>query len=658
MAKMKMGPKAKNPVKTLKRVLNDVFKGRMIIIAFILLSIIVTSLTTVYASNFIGKFIDSFVEPMVGVINPDWSGAIEALVKYGVVVGISVIFSYLQAYIMVGVSQGSIFKIRNRMFNHMEKLPLSYFDSNAHGSLMSRFSNDTDTLNQLISNGLIHLIQALLTIIVVFLALVRNSWQLTLVVFAFIGITLFSTGTVAKKSSKYFINQQKSLGDVNGFIEEMINGQRVVKVFNYEEKSKKDFDVLNEKLRVAMTQANSWAGSMGPISNNIGNLQYVVLVLVGASLAVGSSGIYTIGALAAFLQLSKSFSNNIGQIANQMNSLLVALAGAERIYELEDVEVEENNGTVTLVNLDKDGNECSEKTGSWGWKITRDIVLNDAFSVKRDIDPELFSEPEPVAESEWKVDASGKEYRYVPLKGEVILKDVDFGYVPDKTVLHDISLYATPGQKIAFVGSTGAGKTTITNLLNRFYNIKDGAITFDGVNIKDIKLEDLRHSLGMILQETNLFTGSIKDNIKYGKLDATDEEVERAAKLANAHDFIMMMPEGYDTVIENNGEGLSQGQRQLLSIARAAIADPPVLVMDEATSSIDTHTEALVQSGMDKLMEGRTVFVIAHRLSTVRNSDAIMVLEKGKIIERGTHDSLIEDKGVYYNLYTGAFELS
>ncbi|MBQ2258833.1 MAG: ABC transporter ATP-binding protein, partial [Spirochaetales bacterium] len=595
---------------------------------------------------------------MVGVINPDWSGAIEALVKYGVVVGISVIFSYLQAYIMVGVSQGSIFKIRNRMFNHMEKLPLSYFDSNAHGSLMSRFSNDTDTLNQLISNGLIHLIQALLTIIVVFLALVRNSWQLTLVVFAFIGITLFSTGTVAKKSSKYFINQQRSLGDVNGFIEEMINGQRVVKVFNYEEKSKKDFDVLNEKLRVAMTQANSWAGSMGPISNNIGNLQYVVLVLVGASLAVGSSGVYTIGALAAFLQLSKSFSNNIGQIANQMNSLLVALAGAERIYELEDVEVEENNGTVTLVNLDKDGNECSEKTGSWGWKITRDIVLNDAFSVKRDIDPELFSEPESVDESEWRVDASGKEYRYVPLKGEVIMKDVDFGYVPDKTVLHDISLYATPGQKIAFVGSTGAGKTTITNLLNRFYNIKDGAITFDGVNIKDIKLEDLRHSLGMILQETNLFTGTIKDNIKYGKLDATDEEVERAAKLANAHDFIMMMPEGYDTVIENNGEGLSQGQRQLLSIARAAIADPPVLVMDEATSSIDTHTEALVQSGMDKLMEGRTVFVIAHRLSTVRNSDAIMVLEKGRIIERGTHDSLIEDKGVYYNLYTGAFELS
>lgn len=658
MAKMKMGPKAKNPVKTLKRVLKDVFKGRMIIIAFILLSIIVTSLTTVYASNFIGKFIDSFVEPMVGVINPDWSGAIEALVKYGVVVGISVIFSYLQAYIMVGVSQGSIFKIRNRMFNHMEKLPLSYFDSNAHGSLMSRFSNDTDTLNQLISNGLIHLIQALLTIIVVFLALVRNSWQLTLVVFAFIGITLFSTGTVAKKSSKYFINQQRSLGDVNGFIEEMINGQRVVKVFNYEEKSKKDFDVLNEKLRVAMTQANSWAGSMGPISNNIGNLQYVVLVLVGASLAVGSSGVYTIGALAAFLQLSKSFSNNIGQIANQMNSLLVALAGAERIYELEDVEVEENNGTVTLVNLDKDGNECSEKTGSWGWKITRDIVLNDAFSVKRDIDPELFSEPESVDESEWKVDENGKEYRYVPLKGEVIMKDVDFGYVPDKTVLHDISLYATPGQKIAFVGSTGAGKTTITNLLNRFYNIKDGAITFDGVNIKDIKLEDLRHSLGMILQETNLFTGTIKDNIKYGKLDATDEEVERAAKLANAHDFIMMMPEGYDTVIENNGEGLSQGQRQLLSIARAAIADPPVLVMDEATSSIDTHTEALVQSGMDKLMEGRTVFVIAHRLSTVRNSDAIMVLENGRIIERGTHDSLIEDKGVYYKLYTGAFELS
>ena len=481
---------------------------------------------------------------------------------------------------------------------------------------------------------------------------------LVLVVFMFIGITLFTTGTVAKKSGKNFMAQQKALGEVNGFIEEMINGQKVIKVFNHEEESKRDFDELNEKLRVAMSRANGWANSMGPISNNLGNLQYVVLVLVGASLAIGSKGIYTVGALAAFLQLSKSFSNNIGQMANQMNSVLVALAGAERIYELEDQKVEDDRGTVALVNLDENGNECKECTGSWGWKITKDIVLNDAFSVKKNIDPELFSEPEKTLDAEWKVDENGKEYRYIPLKGEVILKDVDFGYVEDKTVLHDISLYATPGQKIAFVGSTGAGKTTITNLLNRFYNIKDGAITFDGVNIKDIRLSDLRHSLGMILQDTNLFTGTIKENIKYGKLDATDEEVERAAKLANAHDFIMMMPDGYDTVIQNNGDGLSQGQRQLLSIARAAIANPPVLVMDEATSSIDTHTESLVQSGMDKLMQGRTVFVIAHRLSTVRNSDAIMVLDHGRIIERGTHESLIEDKGVYYKLYTGAFELS
>lgn len=658
MAKMKMGPKAKNPKKTLKRVMRDVFKGRIILVGFILLTILVTSLTTVYSSNFIGDFIDSFVVPMEGVLNPDWSGAINALIKYGCAVAISILFTYLQAYVMVGVSQGSIFNIRNRMFKHMEKLPLSYFDTNAHGSLMSRFSNDTDTLNQLVSNGLIHLLQAFLTIIVVFVALVLNSWQLTLIVIAFIVLTLFTTGTVAKKSGKYFADQQKSLGDVNGFIEEMISGQRVIKVFNHEETSKKEFDELNEKLRVSMTRANSWAGSMGPISNNIGNLQYVVLVLVGAALAIGSKSPYTIGALAAFLQLAKTFSNNIGQIANQMNSLLVALAGAERIYELEDEKIELDNGTVTLVNLDKNGNECAEKTGSWGWKITKDIKLDEAFSVKRDIDPEIFSAPDKVDESEWRVDSHGSSYRYVPLKGEVIMKDVDFGYVEDKTVLHDVSLYATPGQKIAFVGSTGAGKTTITNLLNRFYNIKKGIITIDGINVNDIKLDDLRHSLGMILQDTSLFTGTIKENIRYGRLDATDEEVINAAKLANAHDFIMMMPDGYDTVISNNGESLSQGQRQLLSIARAAIADPPVLVMDEATSSIDTHTEALVQSGMDKLMEGRTVFVIAHRLSTVRNSDAIMVLEKGRIIERGAHDSLIEDKGVYYSLYTGAFELS
>lgn len=658
MAKMKMGPKAKTPVKTLKRVLRDVFHKRGMLVLFIFITIIVTSMTTVYSSNFIGNFIDSFVEPMIGVADPDWKGAVMALFKYGVVVGIATIFSYLQAYIMVGVSQGAIFGVRTRMFSHMQKLPLSYFDTNAHGSVMSRFSNDTDTLNQLISNGLIHLLTALLTIVVVFIAMIRNSWQLTLVVFAFIGITLFSTGTIAGKSGKYFSSQQKALGDVNGFIEEMINGQKVIKVFNHEKESQMEFDQLNEKLRVAMTRANSWAGSMGPISNNIGNLQYVVLVLVGASIAIGSEGVYTIGALAAFLQLSKSFSNNIGQIANQMNSVLVALAGAERIYELEDETPERDCGTVTLVNLDSNGEECKERTGSWAWKVTRDIVLDDAFSVKHDIDPEIFSAPESVDDSEWRRELDGSEYRLIPLKGEVIMKNVDFGYVENKEVLHDISLYATPGQKIAFVGSTGAGKTTITNLLNRFYNINDGVITFDGVNIKDIRLEDLRHSLGMILQDTSLFTGTIKDNIKYGKLDASDEEVVEAAKLANAHDFIMMMPDGYDTVIENNGEGLSQGQRQLLSIARAAISNPPVLVMDEATSSIDTHTEALVQSGMDKLMAGRTVFVIAHRLSTVRNSDAIMVLEHGRIIERGTHESLIDDKGVYYKLYTGAFELS
>lgn len=657
MGKMKMGPKAKTPIKTLKRVLRDVFAGRGAVVVFILISIAVTSLTTVYASNFIGRFIDDFVEPMIGVREPDWRPALISLAKYAGVVSVSVVFSFLQSYVMVGVSQGAIFGLRMRMFRHMEKLPLSYFDRNSHGSVMSRFSNDTDTLNQLISNGLIQLITALLTSIAVFFAMLFNSWKLTLIVIAFIVIMTYSTGTVAKKSGKYFGAQQKALGDVNGFIEEMINGQRVIKVFNHEEASKKEFDILNEKLRVAMKKANGWAGSMGPISNNIGNLQYVVLVLVGAMLSIRSGGIYTVGAIAAFLQLSKSFSNNIGQMANQLNTVLVALAGAERIYELEAVEKEKDEGSVTLVNLDENGNECDAKTGSWGWKVTESIQMEKAFSVKHDIDPHIFTSPASPEDSEWRGDGDNK-FRYVPLKGEVILKNVDFGYTEDKEILHDISLYATPGQKIAFVGATGAGKTTITNLLNRFYNIQKGVITFDGVDIKDIRLDDLRHSLGMILQDTNLFTGTIKDNIRYGRLDASDEDIENAAKLANAHDFIMMMPEGYDTVIENNGEGLSQGQRQLLSIARAAVADPPVLVMDEATSSIDTHTEALVQAGMDKLMEGRTVFVIAHRLSTVRNSDAIMVLDHGRIIERGTHESLIKDQGIYYRLYTGAFELS
>ena len=446
---------------------------------------------------------------------------------------------------------------------------------------------------------------------------------LTIVVLLSLVLTLWTTKKVASKSGKYYAAQQKTLGDVNGYIEEMINGQRVIKVFTHEEKSEKDFGVLNENLNHAMSEANSWASSMGPLNNNLGHLQYVVLVLIGAITIINKPNFYTIGALAAFLQLSKSFSNNIGQISQQANNVLVALAGAERVFTLLDEKSEEDNGKITLVRVnshDGEMKEVKESTGKWAWK-KEDGTL-------------------------------------VPFKGSVVMKDVDFSYIPGKPVLHDISLYAKPGQKIAFVGSTGAGKTTITNLLNRFYNIEDGTITIDDLNIMDMRLADLRRSMAMVLQDTNLFTGTIKDNIRYGRLDATDEDVVKAAKLANAHDFIMMMKNGYDTVITNNGENLSQGQRQLLSIARAAVANPPILIMDEATSSIDTHTESLVQSGMDKLMENRTVFVIAHRLSTVRNSNAIMVLENGRIIERGDHDSLMKEKGVYYNLYTGNKELS
>ena len=487
---------------------------------------------------------------------------------------------------------------------------------------MSTFSNDTDTINQLVSNGLVQLLTAGITLVMVLFSMFKNSLVLTAIVIAFIFITFFATSRVGSKSGKYYAAQQKDLADVNGFIEEMINGQRVIKVFTHEDESKKAFEKLNESLNVSMAQANSWAGSMGPLNNNLGHLQYVVLVLFGAVAIINHPLVYTIGGLAAFLQLSKSFSNNISQISQQANNVLVALAGAERVFELMDQKSEEDNGKVTLVRVsghDSDMHEVENSTGKWAWKRDGELI---------------------------------------PFRGSVIMKNVDFSYVPGQPVLHDISLYAKPGQKIAFVGATGAGKTTITNLLNRFYNIEKGEITIDGINIMDMALPSLRRSMAMVLQDTNLFTGTIRDNIRYGRLDASDEDIVKAAKLANAHEFIMMMPDGYDTVITNNGENLSQGQRQLLSIARCAVGNPPILIMDEATSSIDTHTEALVQSGMDKLMENRTVFVIAHRLSTVRNSNAIMVLDHGRIIERGDHDDLIKQKGVYYSLYTGSTELS
>ena len=625
------GARAKDPKKAMKRVLGIVFGERKGKFVFIVACIFISAFSIVYSSNFLGEFIDGYVTPIIGATDPDWGPVIMSLVKFACIVSVSVVFNYLLSRTMVGISQDTLYTIRIRMFRKLDSLPLSYFDQNQHGTIMSRFSNDTDTLNQFISNSLVQMLQAIITLVMVFVSMLINSWQLTIVVIAFAFLTLRMSSLIAKRSGRQFASQQADLASVNGFIEEMMNGQRVIKVFCHEDQSKDDFNALNEKLRKSMTKGNALANAMGPVTMNLGNIQYVALVIIGAVIVIisgGSAAGYTIGLLAAFLQLSRSFSNNINQISQQMNMVLLALAGAERIFDLLDEESETDNGYVMLVNAktDENGNitETDEKTGQWAWKHPHH---------------------------------DGSPITYTPLRGDIVMQDVDFGYVPDKMVLHDISLYAKPGQKIAFVGSTGAGKTTITNLLNRFYDIQDGKIRFDGININKISKADLRHSLGMILQDTNLFTGTIKENIKFGKLDATDEEVIAAAKLANAHDFIMMMPDGYDTMLTNNGESLSQGQRQLLSIARAAIADPPVLVMDEATSSIDTHTEALVQSGMDRLMANRTVFVIAHRLSTVRNSDAIMVLDHGRIIERGTHDQLLALKGTYYRLYTGALEL-
>ena len=625
------GARAKDPKKALKRVLSIVFGDRKGQFVFIVVCILISAFSIVYSSNFLGQFIDQYVTPLIGVENPDWKPVMMSLLQFAMIVSVSVVFNYLLSRTMVSISQDTLYSIRIKMFKKLDSLPLSYFDQNQHGTIMSRFSNDTDTLNQFISNSLVQLMQAMITLVMVFVSMLINSVPLTVAVVLFALLTLKASSTIAKFSGRQFAKQQADLGDVNGFIEEMMNGQRVIKVFCHEGQSKEDFNTLNEKLRTSMTKGNALANAMGPVTMNIGNIQYVALVIIGAVIVIltgGATSGYTLGLLAAFLQLSRSFSNNVNQISQQMNMVLLALAGAERIFDLLDEESEVDDGYVRLVNTttDENGNimESDERTGQWAWKHPHH---------------------------------DGSPITYTPLKGDIVMVDVDFGYVPDKMVLHDISLYAKPGQKIAFVGSTGAGKTTITNLLNRFYDIQDGKIRFDGININKIKKDDLRHSLGMILQDTNLFTGTIKENIKFGKLDATDEEVIAAAKLANAHDFIMMMPDGYDTMLTNNGESLSQGQRQLLSIARAAIADPPVLVMDEATSSIDTHTEALVQSGMDKLMEGRTVFVIAHRLSTVCNSNAIMVLDHGRIIERGDHDSLIAQHGVYYKLYTGAVEL-
>ncbi len=618
--------KVKNPKETLKRLLSYFKKYRWALVV-VVICIILSSLVNVANSLFIKTLIDDYITPLLGSDNPDFSGLINALSGMAVIFVVGVIATFTQMRIMVVITQGILTKIRNDMFAKMQTLPINYFDTHTHGEIMSHYTNDTDALREMISESIPQLISSFITIVAVFCAMLFTNVALTLVVIAILIVMLRVVKIIGGKSTKYFIKQQESLAKVNGYIEEMINGQKVIKVFCHEDKSKEDFDKLNGTLCENQTRANMMANILMPIMGNIGQIQYVVIATVGGLLALKTDMGITLGAIASFLQLSRSFNMPVSRVSQQINSIAMAMAGAERIFELMNEKPETNEGKVTLVNIEygQEGNivETKKLTKKWAWK---------------------------------KVDKKGN-VEYVPLKGFVEVKDLTFGYVSEKTVLKNVSFYAKPGQKIAFVGATGAGKTTITNLINRFYEIKKGQIIYDGIDVKDINKDDLRRSLGMVLQDTNLFTGTIKDNIRYGRLDATDEEIIEAAKLANAHSFIKRLPNGYDTWITNNGESLSQGQRQLISIARAAVADPPVMILDEATSSIDTRTEAIVQDGMDKLMEGRTVFVIAHRLSTVRNSKAIIVLNHGEIIERGEHDFLIQEKGTYYQLYTGAFEL-
>ena len=595
--------------------------------AAVLICIVVNALAMVSCSLYLQTLIDSYITPLLQAATPDFAPLFRSILIMGCIYAVGILACLFYNRTMVSIAQGTLKRIRDEMFEHMQTLPIRYFDTHTHGDIMSHYTNDTDTLRQMLAQSIPQMFSSLITIISVFFAMLFTSWQLTIFVLCFVFIMLQVTGRVAGKSGYYFIRQQKALGDVNGYIEEMINGHKVIKVFCHEEKAKEIFDQKNEELCKDASAANSFANILMPIMGNLGNLQYVLLATIGGTMALGGAGGMTVGTIASFLQLSRSFMNPISQISNQLNMVVMALAGAERIFKLMDEEPEVDEGYVTLVNAKYDENgeltESKERTGLWAWKHPHgDGTLT-----------------------------------YTKMRGEVRFYDVDFGYNEEKIVLHNISLYAEPGQKVAFVGSTGAGKTTITNLINRFYDLADGKIRYDDININKIKKADLRRSLGVVLQETNLFTGTIMENIRYGKLDATDEEVYAAAKLANADDFIRLLPNGYDTVITGNGGSLSQGQRQLIAIARAAVADPPVMILDEATSSIDTRTEAIVQRGMDALMKGRTVFVIAHRLSTVRNSDVIMVLEQGRIIERGSHDKLIAEKGKYYQLYTGAFEL-
>ena len=619
---------SRGTLKTAKRLLAYVTSSYKPELIAVVICIIMSSIASISVSLSLKFLLDDFIIPLIGRQNPDFTELYRAVVVLGVIFLLGVIATFVYTRLMVKIGQGVLRRVRDEMFEHMQTLPIRYFDQNTNGSIMSLYTNDTDTLRQMINQALPQVLMSFITIVVTFISMLLLSPLLTILAVAIIGIMLLVSSKIGGNSGKYFVRQQMDIADVTGYVEERMNGQRVIKIFNHERVSEEEFDKLNERLFNSAANANTFANIMGPVIGNIGNLQFVLTAVLGGFLSIAGIGGLTLGTMTSYLQFTKSFTQPFMQIAQQFNSVVMALAGAERIFSMIDEAPEVDDGYVTLVNARKkaDGTieECAERTGTWAWKHPHQ--------------------------------ADGS-VTYTELKGDVRFFDMTFGYNPDKMVLHDLTLYAKPGQKLAFVGSTGAGKTTITNLINRFYDVQDGKIRYDGININKIKKADLRRSLGIVLQDTHLFTGTIMENIRYGKLDATDEEVFAAARLAHADQFINMLPQGYNTMLTSDGEELSQGQRQLLAIARAAVANPPVLILDEATSSIDTRTEAIVQKGMDNLMKGRTVFVIAHRLSTIRNSDAIMVLEHGRIIERGTHEELLEKHGTYYQLYTGKLEL-
>lgn len=635
----------KGTIKRLLAYLGD-YKFRLL---FVMVCILISAVASVASSLFIQSLIDDHILPMLTQANPQFNGLLKAIGNVCIIFGAGIFANFFSTITMAVVAQSTLKDIRDEMFAHMQNLPVRYFDTRTHGEVMSHYTNDADTLRQMLAQSLPNLFSSIVSMIAVLCSMLHLSVWLTLVVVGFAVLMVILAGKIAGKSGGFFMKQQKNLGELNGYIEEMINGQKVVKVFCHEEAAKKDFDEKNRQLCEASTSANTMANILMPIMGNLGYVLYVAVAVIGGvmgitgvvNLSIGGEPVLTLGTIASFLTLSRNFVNPITQISNQLNAVVMAMAGAARIFKLLDEKPEEDHGSVTLVNVrvDEDGEmtECPQRTGHWAWKVPNGVTVRQN-NENRDV-------------------TAAEGFELVPMEGRITMYQVDFGYTEEKEVLHDITLYAEPGQKVALVGATGAGKTTITNLINRFYDIDDGKIRYDGININNIRKADLRNSLGIVLQDVNLFTGTVMENIRYGKLDATDEECIAAAKLANADGFIRMLPDGYDTVLEGDGSGLSQGQRQLISIARAAVADPPVMILDEATSSIDTRTEAIVQRGMDNLMHGRTVFVIAHRLSTIQNSDVIMVMDQGRIIERGDHEHLMNEQGRYYQLYTGAFEL-